>query len=404
MLALGARHRKQRPFARMAAYCGLAALMHAACATGAGLPEPPGRLVDLGTHRLHLLCEGDGSPTVVIDSGLGALAFEWRSVQRMLATQFTVCIYDRAGYGWSDPGPQPRTTGRITDELAQLLERAEIPAPYVLVGHSFGGYTAQLFARRFPERTAGVVLVEASHPGQVQRYLDSPLRLNTAPSKRQGRVTYSGFTVHEGLPDDVRAAVYAVGFSPKARLAMTQEYLWFRDSAAEVAAAGPMPDRPLVVLTRGGTPQAAAPAPTDLATTTRRWLFEQIWLQLQHELASSAPRAAHLVAERSGHQMHLEQPELVVDAIGMVADFAIAESAFAQPAITRPEGWLAFRDATWQVDRLHASIELDRAPSMERPDSHDAAPATIGPPVRARHFFGSAGPQYQQVVYFEPAL
>ena len=184
------RFRRQGSSGRLVALLGLMLLTPAAWADRGGPPPPPGRMVDIGSHRLHLLCEGSGSPTVVIDSGLGALALEWRGVQRELAAQFTTCLYDRAGYGWSEPGPQPRTTARITEELALLLERGDVPGPYVLVGHSFGGYTAQLFARRFPERTAGVVLVEASHPEQVQRFLDSPLRLNTAPSRRKGRVVH----------------------------------------------------------------------------------------------------------------------------------------------------------------------------------------------------------------------
>jgi len=387
-------------FGPLATFLALSVLTPMAEARTDGSPDAPGRMVDVGTHRLHLLCEGEGSPTIVIDSGLGALAFEWRTVQRTLASQFTTCIYDRAGYGWSEPGPQPRTTARITDELALLLERAEIAGPYVLVGHSFGGYTAQLFARRFPERTAGLVLVDASHPEQVKRYLESPLRMNTAPARKSGRIVYSGFTVHDGLPEEVRAAVYAVGFTPKARLAMTQEYLWFRDSAAEVAAAGPLPDRPLVVLTRGkDTAQQ-----TGSESAARRELFELIWLQLQHELASTVPRAAHIVAEHSGHQMHLEQPELVVDAIGMVADFARVENAAVRVETSPANGWLSFRHARWEVDRLHASHLLDRSPIPPGDSSMTDADTQPGTTVRARHYSGSDRPQLQVVVYPEDPL
>jgi pimeloyl-ACP methyl ester carboxylesterase len=394
-------HKKQGAVTRLLATAALTMAvttsMPTAQAAGEAAVEAPGRMVDLGTHRLHLLCEGSGEPTVVIDSGLGALSMEWRSVQGALATRFRTCLYDRAGYGWSDPGPLPRTTERIAGELDLLLERAQEAGPFVLVGHSFGGYTAQMYARRFPERTAGIVLVDASHPGQVRRFLDSPLRLNTAPSRKQGQVMYSGITVHEGLPPEVREAVFAVGFTPKARMAMTQEFLWFRESAQQVADAGPMPDRPMVVLTRG----RAEPDASDAVAAANRHLFEQIWLQLQHELAESAPHAAHLVAERSGHQMHIDQPEVVADAISMVADFATADSALVDQPAERPRGWLAFRNATWQVDHLHAGMGLDRTPSVELPATLEAAVSGAGRPVRARHFIGSPRPQYQQVVYFE---
>src|SRR5262245_5266162 len=128
------------------------------------MPPPPGRLVDLGTHRLHILCDGEGSPTVVFDAALGASSLSWSLVHPAVAQLTHACTYDRAGFGWSDAGPLPRTAGRIADELHELLQRGARRGPYVLVGHSFGGLVMRVFAARHPRETAALVLIEPAIP------------------------------------------------------------------------------------------------------------------------------------------------------------------------------------------------------------------------------------------------
>lgn len=127
---------------------------------------PPGRLIDMGTHRLHLLEAGSKGPTVLLEAGLMSTVLSWSDLQRRLAGSFRVVSYDRAGLGWSDLGPMPRTADRIADELHTLLERAAIPPPYILVGHSFGGLTMPLFAARFPSEVAGTVLIDPVVPAE----------------------------------------------------------------------------------------------------------------------------------------------------------------------------------------------------------------------------------------------
>ena len=105
-------------------------------------------MVDVGGFRLHINCQGEGEPTVVLDSGAGGFSLEWVNIQKALSPQTRVCAYDRAGYAWSDMGPLPRTSRRIVGELKTLLEKGDIPGPYILVGHSFGGFNVQYFARR----------------------------------------------------------------------------------------------------------------------------------------------------------------------------------------------------------------------------------------------------------------
>ena len=100
---------------------------------------PPGKLVDIGGYQLHINCTGKGSPTVILEAGLGGDSRSWHEVQPEIAEFAQVCSYDRAGLGWSDPGPKPRTSQQIVKELHRLLAKADIQSPYVLVGHSFGG-------------------------------------------------------------------------------------------------------------------------------------------------------------------------------------------------------------------------------------------------------------------------
>ena len=130
--------------------------------------SPPGILTNVGEHKLHLFCVGDGRPTVVFDTGLGLSLQTWRRVQPQIGELTRACSYDRAGYGWSDAGPEPRTSARIVSELSMLLENADVSSPYILVGHSFGGLNVRLFASTFPECVAGLVLVDGSHEGQLE--------------------------------------------------------------------------------------------------------------------------------------------------------------------------------------------------------------------------------------------
>ena len=311
--------------------CLMPATLASAAVGVTQLSSQPGRLVDIGTHRLHIWCLGSGQPTVVIDSGLGGSSLEWIKVQRSLAPHVQVCSYDRAGYGWSEPGPLPRTSSRIADELFALLTKADVTGPYVLVGHSFGGYTMQLFANRYPNQTAGLVLVDSSHPEQFERFLAPPIRVNLAPSGRNRIMMLSPTPpVPANLPDEVKSMVRTLNLKGEARAAMGNELLDFRLSAQQVREASALPDVPMVVLTRGKRvwPQ-----------NDRGQRMEQLWAQLQVELASRVQRATHIVAESSGHHIHLDQPELVADSVHMIVDLVrsggvfIASEPYAPPAI-----------------------------------------------------------------------
>lgn len=310
-------------------------------------PPAPGVLIDVGGYRLHIACEGYGSPTVVFDAGLGGSALEWRAVEDE-ARRFTrVCAYDRAGYGWSEMGPLPRTSSTIVNELYLLLESLDFDRYFVLVGHSYGGYNMQLFARRYPFLVAGMVLVDSSHPAQVERFMAPPIGLNTAPSTRWGVVKFGNPPQpHRNLSAKAKRLMSYQMSRRRTRRTLADEFLGFRDSARELRNAQPLTAMPMVVVSRGK--RVWPPGP-------RGDLLEHLWIELQSELADQSPFSAHIVARNSGHYVHLEQPKLVAYSIAMITDIHRLQHAGdvgAEHQEPTDRARIDFRAATWLRDSL----------------------------------------------------
>ncbi|GCE21503.1 alpha/beta fold hydrolase [Dictyobacter kobayashii] len=278
----------------------------------------PGKLVAVGGHRLHYLDMGQGGPTVVLDSGLGCSMLDWCYVQPEVARFTRVCAYDRAGYGWSEPGPWPRDGQRIVDELLTLLTRANIPAPYVLVGHSLGGLHMQLFARQHPELVAGVVLVDASPFNQRQSVSRPAWRKRLLQQLRWQLFCWSSpllarlgvVRIQKRLQ---RPKVGPTRYTPtvqpiaEAQRLRSTAFDWtlgearaIEQSEAEVRSAPPFPPVPLTVL-------AAANSSTGA--------LQQLWLQLQTEQALLSPESSLRIIEKSGHFIQIDQPDSVIQAI-----------------------------------------------------------------------------------------
>lgn len=281
---------------------GLATLAHAA--------ELPGKRIDLGTHRLYIDCRGEGSPTVIIDAGMGGFSLEWRNVQTRLSQRVRVCSYDRAGYGHSDSGPGPRTSARIAEELHLLLKKAEIPGPYLLVGHSFGGYNIRYFAHTYPQETAGLVLIDASHPGQFERFPRQQLPASLSSGNNRMLVTRP--IMPANYPEELRRQAFVLMATYKARRAQGEEFRHFMASAAEVRNLS-LPDVPILVLSRGRQVWPNNAYGDEM---------EHIWADLQHNLGKLSDRTLHLVAANSGHSIHFDQPEAVTTAVLLTATAA----------------------------------------------------------------------------------
>jgi pimeloyl-ACP methyl ester carboxylesterase len=300
----------------------------------------PGRLVDVGGWRLHLNCSGEAAaarPTVILEAGVGDFSVEWSLVQPQVAAWARVCAYDRAGDGWSELGPHPRTHRQLVYELHTLLERAGERPPFVLVGHSYGGWLVRLYQSTHPSEVAGIVLVEAGADDPWRLMPDGrPVRASTlATGKPVPPVKTSGPLRIADIPPPAMAQIGAglanarqhANDAPRDRLPADAQRMrsWALGRAEHVVAAvnpfeyeelaalrrdranreHPLGDLALVVITRG-LPDETGP---DAASREAEHRTEHA------ALARLSRRGRLVVAERSAHHVQLEEPALVVAAI-----------------------------------------------------------------------------------------
>jgi pimeloyl-ACP methyl ester carboxylesterase len=282
---------------------------------------PPGQLVDVGGHRLHLHCVGEGSPTVVLDAGLGAFSLDWGAVQPEIATSTRVCAYDRAGLGWSEPGPLPRSPQQFADELHVLLTNADVEGPYVLAVHSISGKTARLFASQHPNDVAGMVFVDARHESVDEHVTPEQLAAEDAQQRRFQRmigwmakfglvrllwspVWPRALPGSENLSPETRTAIGVLQARPRQIESALAEGRGRMDSNTQLEAAAPLGDIPLIVLTSA---QSIDHLP--------------FWNEAQQIMTGLSSNSRMIVAS-SGHAVHFEQPALVVESIRQVVDAA----------------------------------------------------------------------------------
>jgi len=266
---------------------------------------PPGQMVDVGGYRLHINCTGTGSPTVVVESGWGDMSATWGWVQPEVSKITRICTYDRAGMGWSESSPQPRTAREYAKELHTLLTKANEPGPYVLVGHSMGAFTVIMYAHDYPAEVSGLVLVDAQDlptskvatyqpapkPGGTSAYLSSLLariglvRLLSGPL---GSV--------EDLPDGDKQAYTALAVAPRSVQTFADEGMGMSEGGAQARAVTSLGALPLIVLSRGKDLDAKHSA-------------------AQTDLLQFSTDSQQLFAEQSGHHIMIDQPDVAIAAI-----------------------------------------------------------------------------------------
>ena len=313
-----------------------------ATARGARRFPPPGRLVDVGGHRLHIHCMGKGEPKVVFDSGLPGSSLSWCYVQPEVARFTRACSYDRGGLGWSEPGPTPRSSDQIVEELHSLLVNAGIRPPYVLVGHSFGGFTVRLYARKYPDEVVGMVLVDPLHPEEWEsiarsqpKQIKAGMRLarRVALFARFGLMRLYFYLIGAGvvkpkvrsdwigsiekMPRELLPVMRASWSRPQPYETIMHQVEALSQSAAQVAGTGSHGEIPLVVLSASnpsGDRQRA-----------------------QTEAARLSANGKHRVASDSGHWINIDQPALVIEAIREVVELARRRLAVRkeQPVLSR---------------------------------------------------------------------
>ena len=298
----------------------------------AALYPPPGRLVKAGAHRLHVYEMGQGSPAVILESGISATSVNWRYVQTAIAKFTRVLSYDRAGLGWSDPARTPRNACQISDELQEMLQAAQVPPPYVLVAHSFGALVVRLYAMRHPDDIAGIVLVDPIRPqewyplsdeqrhnlrggaflsswgallarlGVVRFTLSRLARGSSSLPRLIGRATSTGagLATMERLVGEVRKmpkelwpAIISHWCQPKSFSSMGGHLAELPTSIASIIDTAPLSGIPVTILTG--------------ATSRTKWRAE--------ELPTVSTDTTRIIAEKSGHWIQLDEPELVVNAV-----------------------------------------------------------------------------------------
>lgn len=307
------------------------------------LEDYPGRLIAIGGHKLHIRCTGLAEPTVIFESGLGGFSQEWAQVQSNLGKHVRTCAYDRAGYGWSESGPQPRTITQNVEELHALLVAAGENPPFVLVGHSYGGMIVREFAQQFPEQTYGVVLVDAAAPEQFDLLPDRVLPEALLTARKRGVATRTMPRVNPAYEQEIQTTTLQLMMLPKARLAYRSEMSHFEEAANHLAKQNAQSlQRPLIVVSRSRS---------SFGHDERGRLTETIWQKMQQRMATLSPRSDHWIAVQSGHLVHLDRPDLV--------SFAVRE-------VRQKDKWLSGLTEDYSA-RL---IYRDHAPVSSIPEIH----------------------------------
>ena len=292
----------------------------------------PGQLVDIGGRHINLLCTGAGGPTVILMAGLFSWSLAWYKTQPVIAQKTRVCAFDRASYGFSDPAPRPQVLSDTVNDLHAALKVAQLPGPYVLVGHSLGGVEARLYAERWPKEVAGMVLVDTSPAGEMLMEVNLPgydevenregyasamlgcALLEAHEPFDPSRPEYKGCA--SALPSDTPTAFRKIWprfftadyFADKVSL-MSSLYTHRYDSVDHHRLGA----TPLVVLTANEKWDVATPTGVRFEQA-----FMKFWLARHEALARLSTRGVHRYIKDSNHEIQLEKPQAVIDAVDEV--------------------------------------------------------------------------------------
>jgi pimeloyl-ACP methyl ester carboxylesterase len=281
---------------------------------------PKGRLVSVGSHKLHIHSSGEGGPTVVLDAGLGGTSLGWCLVQKEVSKFTRVCSYDRAGYAWSEESQTVRTSHNIAKELYTLLQNAGISGPYILVGHSFGGSNLLQFASLYPKEVVGVILVDSVHEEMLEKlpHTEKQGLLNSLfhHPKFQCFLSLIGFKrlfgpsdsikkMFEPLPEDVRLSYLAHMNSCCYIKTVSREMKAFAESLIQMKAIETLKETPIIVIT------------ADQFADKEEG---EVWKILQNKHLGRSNRTKQVIAEQSDHMIHHHQPEIIIEAIREIYD------------------------------------------------------------------------------------
>ena len=284
----------------------------------------PGKLVDVDGHLMHIHCQGHGTPTVVVEQGLGNVSSSWDEIHKRIARTTRVCAYDRVGMGYSEPVAQPLRAAEVAELLQKLLRGAGIEDDLVLVGWSAGGIYIREFHRQFPEKVRAMLFVDSSHEQQQNRLPQLPgeggngvmtIAKYLAPF---GLVRLSGI-VNDQLAafpgsDEMKSTLIAIYHQSHAIEAMVNESEAFSLDIRGSQPPAPIGDLPLIVLTQGNPVEVNEDMPPEM-TLEYLQKTREAWNELQRELVALSTQGRQIIASESGHGIHADQPDLLVDSV-----------------------------------------------------------------------------------------
>jgi pimeloyl-ACP methyl ester carboxylesterase len=289
----------------------------------------PGQLVDIGGRRINVYCTGSGAPTVILMAGISSWSPVWYKTQPVIAQKTRVCAFDRASFGFSDPAPRPQILSDTVNDLHAALKAAQVPGPYVLVGHSLGGVEARLYAQRWPQEVAGMVLVDTSPAGEglieenqpgvaddqsIESYVSDELHcamLAAGGPLKPSSPDYKDCS--KSLPSDTPAAFreawpqFFTAAYAAARVSLISSLYTHRYDGVDLRPLGAMP---LVVLS------AERSFSVDTPAGKRFWnAYKKAWYARHEALAHLSSRGTYRFVEGAGHAIQLDKPQVVIDAV-----------------------------------------------------------------------------------------
>jgi pimeloyl-ACP methyl ester carboxylesterase len=302
-------------------------------------PKPTGKLIDLGGYSLHVDAEGKGSPAVIFIAGSQAFSFDWELVTPAIAKITQVVTYDRPALAWSDPGPMPRSLEQDVYELHTLLQKVRITPPYVLVGHSLGGFIARLYEKKYPDEVKGLIEVDGTSEDALLFMNNKIARLRSfsqnkpIPPIKTIVDTFTKVPSQKDMDDFFKMVGQPTIEFPfdklptkfqKARIwAMKQPKIMIADNGASWAeefaamyadSSYTLGNKPLVVIT-----SLKNDYPKEIGDSTRNEMINQKSMQ-QNKMAALSTNSRHIITTKSPHEIHLTEPELVINAIKEVID------------------------------------------------------------------------------------
>ncbi len=325
----------------------------------------PGQLIPVDGHKMHIIQKGKGLPSVILDAGTGSFSAMWFTVTDETAKFSSVYAYDRAGQGWSEESPLPRTAVNMVHELHTLLTNANVPKPYIMVGHSLGGGIGQLYANTYPDDVFGLVLVDAGHADTTKKIAEHHLAfkrcmtgftmIDTTEKNHQPyepflqraflrltnshlgekiaeitglqRLYLSSFYAQTGKAQyEVTPAMLARLLAPSTFRTTSQEIAHYGDSGSQLAGLeNHLANKPLIVIGNGRGFFYNHLCHTHM-TLPEIEFNNEVWFPLQKDLATKSTNSKLIIAQESGHRIQDTEPELVINAIKELVD--LYRSAF----------------------------------------------------------------------------